>query len=134
MQMPDGWLLLTAAGMGAAGSLLRYGASRLYDRRGLQPEQATLTVNLLGAGLLGLLFGGAPNLQDGSQYLLLGGSLIGGFTTFSTLMLQLVNLKERRQHRKMTAYFAQTFFIGLLLACIGYYAGHWLADYIRPHT
>jgi fluoride exporter len=134
MQLADGWLLVAAAAMGAAGSLVRYGTSRLYARHGLRPEQATLTVNLLGAGLLGLLFGAAANLEHGSEYLVLGGSLLGGLTTFSTLMMQLVNLREQRAHRRLYAYFLQTFITGLLLAWIGYYAGHWLAGHIGPYT
>lgn len=134
MQLADGWLLTAVAAMGAAGSLARYGMSRLYAKYGLRPERATLTVNLLGAALLGLLVGGTANLAHGSLYLLLGGSLLGGFTTFSTLMMQLANLKVERAHRRLYAYFVQTFFAGLLLASIGYYAGHWLTGHIGPYT
>ncbi len=134
MQLADGWLLAAAAVMGAAGSLVRYGTSRLYAKLGLRPEHATLTVNLLGAGLLGMLLGGTADLAHGGQYLLLGGSLLGGFTTFSTLMMQLANLKEQRAHRRLYAYFLQTFFAGLLLAWIGYYAGQWLAGHFGPYT
>ena len=125
--MGEGLLLLLVATAGATGSLLRYGVSRLFDRRGWQAHHATLTVNLVGASLLGLLAGGTAVLDPGMPYLLLGGSLIGGLTTFSTLMLQLAGFAERRTHRRLYVYFAQTFFIGVPLAGIGYRAGMWLA-------
>jgi len=120
-------LLLLAAIAGATGSLLRYGVSRLFDRRGWPAHDATLTVNLAGASLLGILAGVAAVLDPGMPYVLLGGSLLGGLTTFSTLMLQLAGFAERRAHRSLIVYFAQTFFIGVPLAGIGYWAGAWLA-------
>jgi len=125
--MHDGLALLLVAGAGATGSLMRYGVTRLYERCGRQPHHATLTVNLLGALLLGLLIGGAPASGHGTLYLAVGGSLLGGFTTWSTLMLQLAGMTEQRAYRRLRAYAAQTFLIGLPLAGIGWWAGMWLA-------
>jgi len=125
--MHESLLLLLAAVAGAVGALLRYGVSRLFDRYGWPAHYATLTVNLIGASLLGFLAGGAAVLDPDMPYVLLGGSLLGGLTTFSTLMLQLAGFAERRTHRKLYVYMAQTFVIGIPLAGIGYWAGAWLA-------
>lgn len=57
----------------------------------------TLTVNLVGGLLMGLLAGGLVRFgESGEQWrLLLGVGALGGFTTFSAFSLDVINMLER---------------------------------------
>ena len=92
-------LAFIAAG-GAAGALLRYGASGVaYSLLGAKFPWGTLSVNLLGSLCIGLLWAVfenvevSPNLRAG---LLIG--LLGAFTTFSTFSLETLNLLGQKQY------------------------------------
>ncbi|WGM39281.1 fluoride efflux transporter CrcB [Caulobacter sp. NIBR1757] len=90
-------LFLVAAG-GAAGSVARYLTGTLTARWGGWPW-ATLTVNILGGLLMGLLIGTlALRGGEGQERLrlLLGVGFLGGFTTFSAFSLEVANMIERR--------------------------------------
>lgn len=90
-------LLLVAAG-GAAGSVARYLTGTLTARWGAWPW-GTLTVNILGGLLMGLLIGTlALRGGDGQERirLLAGVGFLGGFTTFSAFSLEVVGMIERR--------------------------------------
>ena len=95
---------------GGLGSWLRYLAGRLI---GSSPfPSATLTVNIAGSFAMGLLVGWLA--QDGEDSegwrLLLGVGMLGGFTTFSALSLEVVTLAQRG------AIGLAAFYIGLSLA------------------
>ncbi|MBR0670372.1 fluoride efflux transporter FluC [Neoroseomonas soli] len=85
-------LLLVALG-GAAGSMLRHFVSvagvALF---GFGFPWATLAVNVVGSGMIGVLAG--LGLQGGVRALLVPGFL-GGFTTFSAFSLETTVLWER---------------------------------------
>ena len=91
-------LLLVAAG-GAAGSVARYLTGTLTVRWPGWPW-GTLTVNILGGLLMGLLIGTLA-LRGGAEQermrLLLGVGFLGGFTTFSAFSLEVANMIERRE-------------------------------------
>jgi len=94
-----GWLLVGLGGF--LGSVLRYGASGLVHR--LAPSTlfplGTLSVNVLGSLLIGLLGGLAESrgiLGPESRLLLLIGFL-GGFTTFSTFAFETLGLMRAGQ-------------------------------------
>lgn len=85
-------LLLVGLG-GACGSMLRYVLSvqLVFSQEGFPFH--TLTVNVLGALLIGVL--SALSLKHGLDYrlvLFLQMGVLGGFTTFSTFALETVNL------------------------------------------
>lgn len=93
-------LLLVMAG-GAVGSAARYLTGRAMGAW-LGPDYpwGTLTVNLAGGFLMGLLVGvlARNNVGEGAGEgwrLLLGVGLLGGFTTFSAFALDAVALIER---------------------------------------
>ena len=90
-------LFLVAAG-GAAGSVARYLTGTLVARSGGWPW-GTLTVNILGGFLMGMLIGTLA-LRGGAEQerlrLLLGVGFLGGFTTFSAFSLEVANMIERR--------------------------------------
>ena len=111
-------LLLVCVG-GAVGSGLRYGTDRALAH--LWPQQAaafpwaTLTVNLVGCFIAGLLYGWLG--RDGVRYadelkILLIVGLCGGLTTFSAFALQTVHLAPGRAFANVAASVAG----GLLLA------------------
>ncbi len=60
---------------------------------------ATLTVNVVGSFLMGLVVGFSGLLLGGSALLrtFLATGILGGFTTFSAFSLDVVELVERRQ-------------------------------------
>ena len=77
------------------GSWLRYLAGRLI---GAHPFPATtLTVNIAGSFVMGLLVGWLAQFGEGSEgwRLLIGVGVLGGFTTFSAFSLEIVALVQR---------------------------------------
>jgi CrcB protein len=119
--------LLVAIG-GALGSMARYGvglaAGRLFP--GAAWPFGTMTVNLVGGFLMGVLVGWLAARGGASQDSLrvfIGVGILGGFTTFSAFSLDVVTLIERRQTGLAAAYVAVSvvcaiaaLFVGLMIA------------------
>jgi len=86
--------LLAAIG-GALGALARWGLSEAISSPGGWPW-ATLLVNLTGCLLLGLLLGvlGARSPEPAWVKPFLGVGVLGGYTTYSTFAVELVQLVE----------------------------------------
>jgi len=87
-----GWLLVALGG--AAGSVARYGAYRMWPAAAGGWPAATLTVNLIGSFAIGLLYmyvatrgAGADNAR---LFWMTG--VLGGFTTYSAFALETVLL------------------------------------------
>ncbi|MGA0122929.1 MAG: fluoride efflux transporter FluC [Gaiellales bacterium] len=80
----SGWVLI-AIPLGGLGAVLRVLLTRAGEERlpGGAPA-ATALVNVIGAGLLGLVAGWGGDVA----LLVLGGGLLGGMTTFSTWMVE----------------------------------------------
>ena len=86
---------LLIAGFGAAGAASRYAVdSRLSAITGGQFPWGTLTVNVVGAFLLGVLIAVTTErvLVDQNWRIGLGIGFLGSFTTFSTFSLESMNL------------------------------------------
>lgn len=83
-------VVLIGAG-GALGSNLRYGIGHLLNQVAfpIPIPIATTAINILGSLILGCVAGSTADRTQ-STYLLLGVGLCGGFTTFSTFSLELV--------------------------------------------
>ncbi|MEM6908908.1 MAG: fluoride efflux transporter CrcB [Pseudomonadota bacterium] len=87
---------------GALGAVARYQLGRAITHW-LGPVNseafpwATLTVNVLGCLVMGLVFAALGRFGAGSEAvrLLIGVGLLGGFTTFSAFSLELLLLAER---------------------------------------
>jgi len=88
---------------GALGSVLRYGlgiqAARMF---GTGFPVGTMTSNLLGSLVMGLVVGGLGARFGAAPFVMVG--LLGGFTTFSTFSLDAVGLIERGQVMLATLY------------------------------
>jgi fluoride exporter len=85
-------VVLALGALGGAGAVARFVLDAQVTRRlGRTFPYGTLAVNLSGATALGVLAGAA---LGGDAYRIWGVGLIGGFTTFSTWMLESHRLAE----------------------------------------
>src|SRR5690606_12674001 len=115
-------VVFLGAGIGGA---LRHGVN-LASLRLLGPgfPHATLTVNIVGSLLMGLLTGWfAPQADPGQAWrLFLTTGILGGFTTFSAFSLDAALLVERGQVGLAALYVVAS--PVLAIACL--FAGLWL--------
>jgi CrcB protein len=89
--------LSLAGGLGAALRLLSDGLLRA--RVSTSFPVGTAAINLTGSLLLGLITGlTLTRLLPEELHLILGGGLIGGFTTFSTASFETVRLAQDRRY------------------------------------
>lgn len=108
--------------IGGLGAMARFVVDRAVARRASGPFPiGTLTVNISGALLLGLVTG--LTLSRGAA-LLVGTALLGAYTTFSTWMLETQRLAEERRIRPAVANIVLPLVLGLAAAA----AGQWIAS------
>jgi len=113
--------LLSIAVGGAAGALLRYTISGwAYAWLGEQFPWGTLSVNLIGSFLIGLLWRVFTDvtISPNTRALILVGGL-GAFTTFSTFSLESLNLLRSGQIRLGLLYMLANNVLGVLLVFTG---------------
>ncbi|AXB13897.1 fluoride efflux transporter CrcB [Listeria monocytogenes] len=110
-------------GVGAVfGSLARYLFSNWMKKNGQsQFPWGTYLINMTGAFLLGIIIGSDLSVI---WTLLLGTGFMGGFTTFSTLKSESVDLLLRKKHFLFLTYLSLSYCIGLLMAFAGLYIGN----------
>ncbi len=120
--------LAVAAG-GALGAWLRHQTGRLFlTALGPAPATAfpwaTLTVNVLGSALMGVLVGWLARSGAGGETwrLLLGVGVLGGFTTFSSFALEFAVFVERGALGLAAAYVA----LSLVAGFAALFGGLWL--------
>ena len=121
--MPN--LLLVMLG-GAIGAALRYQVGRAaLGLAGPGFPWGTLTVNLVGGLLMGVLAGAAMSEGAGERplWLFLGVGVLGGFTTFSAFSLELFAMIERGDIGAAASYVLASVLGSVLLL----FAGLWLA-------
>lgn len=111
------------AGAGALGSVARVGADAWIAARIGRPW-GIACVNLVGALALGVLLGAGPGE---SLALVVGGGLLGSFTTFSTLMLDTAILVGRGERGRAGMNLAVQIALGCGAAALGLVLGHALA-------
>lgn len=103
-------LIFVGAGIG---SVLRHVISGWVGfRAGPGFPWGTLTVNLLGCFVLGFFASSMP--QDRTFLFVLSGGIVGGFTTFSTLMFETANLALSGQNRRFLLNAFGSLFLGFL--------------------
>ncbi|MCT7659033.1 fluoride efflux transporter CrcB [Mycobacterium deserti] len=108
--------------LGGLGAVLRFLIDRAISHRmaGAFPS-GIFVVNITGALLLGLLHGLAPN---STTALLIGVALLGSYTTFSTWMLQTLELREGRRKGLAIANIVASLALGLLAVWAGQSLAH----------
>jgi CrcB protein len=113
-------LIFVALG-GGMGAVARYLVGVQSVRRLGEAWQGTLTVNIVGGLLMGLLAGYlAQRGADGDRWrLLLGVGVLGGFTTFSAFSLETVLMIERRAYGQAFGYATASVVLSLLALFAG---------------
>jgi fluoride exporter len=107
--------------LGGAGAVLRFLVDRAVASRVARPfPYGTLTVNLTGAVMLGLLAGLTLSHHVA---LLAGTAFVGSYTTFSTWMFETQRLTEERQLWPAVANIVVSVALGVAAAM----AGQWIA-------
>jgi len=119
--MRDALAWAGVAALGALGALGRYRVDRAVSARWLSDFPfGTLTVNLTGAFALGVLVGASV----GSDALLVFGTgLLGGYTTFSTWMVESERLAEDGEWQLMWLNLVGPTLAGVLAAGLGWLLG-----------
>lgn len=127
-------VLAAVAFGGAIGTLARAGAGRLVDPDPNRFPVMTLGVDLLGAFLLGIvlvllieLVGPAPRLRP---FLVTG--VLGGFTTFSTFMVEVTQLGRHGHLLTACSYLGVATVGGLALAFAGIALGDAVVARLAP--
>jgi fluoride exporter len=113
--------LLVVAGA-LVGAPLRLLADRIaVARRGRATGLGTLTVNVAGSAVLGLVLGSAA--APSWVVALVGTGFCGTLTTFSTFGFDIVRLLEEKVPARALAYLAATLVLGVGAAAAGYALG-----------
>jgi CrcB protein len=115
------YTLLLVGGGGFLGSIARYLTVRSVDEKlnALIPY-GTLTVNILGSFLIGLLYGWLSRREGGESIrLLLGTGFCGGFTTYSAFALENVTLWQQKLLTPSLLYILATLILGFLVVAAG---------------
>ncbi|WP_400163475.1 fluoride efflux transporter CrcB [Brevibacillus sp. TJ4] len=115
------WIAVATGG--AVGSLFRYALALLANQAGW--PLGTWLANVIGSFLIGVLavWGKERGMFAPELYLLFATGVMGGFTTFSTLSLEVVTFWGEGQFGRGFLYLAASVVVGLL-SCA---AGIWLA-------
>ncbi|MCM3650949.1 fluoride efflux transporter CrcB [Metabacillus litoralis] len=113
-------LLLVGVG-GFFGAIARFYLSQMLNNKSsFRIPIGTLTVNLVGAFLLGIITGIEANTMIA---LFFGTGFMGAFTTFSTLKLEMIQLYVKKYKREFLIYTGITYGGGLIVAYLGYIIG-----------
>ena len=121
-RVPPLSLILSVAGGGALGSLLRFLVGRLLPTAPAAMPWSTLGINVAGSFALGLLAGVSFARPDASPALraFLGVGLLGGFTTFSTFSVETITLAQSASLMKAGAYVVGSVVLAVLAAGLGF--------------
>ena len=104
---------------GAFGAALRYAVSEFMTSDSF--PYATLSVNLVGSFLLGILAVGlAQNLLTSNMALLLGTGILGAFTTMSTFSVETIQMFDQGDTASAMVYVAITMMLSPVLALLGW--------------
>jgi CrcB protein len=108
-------------GGGFLGSIARYITSRsIDDKLNSVFPYGTLTVNIVGSLIIGVLYGWLSRKGEGeSLRLLLGTGFCGGFTTYSAFAFENVNLWQQKMPAPSIMYIIVTLVIGFLAVAGG---------------
>jgi CrcB protein len=111
-------MILLATLAGAVGALARYLLSGVVQQRiDTDLPVGTLVVNLAGAFLIGVV-AGIDDLQSSATLIATG--FLGGFTTFSTWMIETIRLGIPPLRSRSLFNLTTTLIAGMALAAAGY--------------
>jgi len=113
---------------GSIGAILRYGVYLLFEKSENPTfPWSTLLVNLIGAFLIGLLWGIFNKFYIAPGYrLFIFVGILGSFTTFSTFAFDVFNLSREAGAKQLLTYIFATNLFGISLAFAGYYLSRFI--------
>ena len=109
-------ILLVGTG-GALGSIARYLITCIFTHLAICSELATLSINILGSFIIGLLIPASSN----TLYLLAAVGFCGGFTTFSTFSAQALQMLQNGQRISSIIYILASVLISIAFVFMGFY-------------
>lgn len=111
-------IVFCGAGIGGA---MRHGVNVAFRALGSNFPYGTLTINVVGSLVMGLMAGlFALKFDPGHSWrLFLTTGILGGFTTFSTFSLDAVVLYERGEFGSMAVYVIAS----VVMSIVGLFAG-----------
>jgi CrcB protein len=117
-------IVVAIGAVGGVGAIARFALDgTVADRIGGEFPFGTLAVNVLGAFVLGVLFGAALSQN---AYRVVGTGLVGAFTTFSTWAFESHRLGEDGELRFGVLNFTVSLIIGISVTWAGQQVGGWL--------
>ncbi|MBA2681752.1 MAG: fluoride efflux transporter CrcB [Ktedonobacteraceae bacterium] len=119
-------LLLLGTGLaGALGALARYLLGRFVaERTGTSFPVGTLLINVTGAFVIGVLFAlSTRKLLSPTLYVILATGFLGGYTTFSTMSWESVQLIRGGSARGSVVYLGSNVVLGFAGATVGLLIG-----------
>ena len=113
---------------GAVGAVSRYLLGRFVaERISSQFPLGTLLINVTGAFLIGLLFSLAGHkVISTSQQVILATGFLGGYTTFSTMSWEGIQLVRGGSTTGGLLYLSGSLALGLVCATLGLVVGGWI--------
>lgn len=102
---------------GSIGAILRYGFV-VYGKRVTSFPFYTIVVNLLGSFLFGYFIQQTSSMID---FICIG--ILGGFTTFSTFIMETIELLEKKVPIQSLLYVSCTIIFSFFACFIGIYIG-----------
>ena len=113
---------------GALGAVCRYILGRFVaERANTQFPLGTFCINLSGAFVIGLLFAlTSRKLVSSTLQVILATGFLGGYTTFSTMSWEGMQLVRGGSTRGGLLYLGGSVLLGLLAATLGLMLGGWL--------
>lgn len=117
--MANGLMVFVGGGIGA---VLRYGLQLLMGKTdGHSFPAATFIANIAGCFVIGLLAAGMLKYKFSEPMVLfVFTGIMGGFTTFSMLSLEFVDLVKNNHYTIACVYIGLTNLVGLGLCAFGY--------------
>lgn len=114
-------ILLVIGVGGALGSAARYGVAQLVPHRAGQLPWATVSVNVLGCLLIGMLMVFVMDVWPPQRYVrpFLGVGVLGGFTTFSTYTVDTWQLAKAGVPWNAVLYLIGSLGVGLVAVWVG---------------
>lgn len=105
---------------GFIGSILRY-LVNLFINSNFKIPLPTLTVNLIGSFLVGMLLALPKDKISPNCYLFLSAGFLGGFTTYSAFSGEVIIFLSKQQHLMAFLYISASILGGLLFCYLGLY-------------
>lgn len=120
--MKTPWTLSILIGLGGfAGTLARYGLHVVSQRFSFEWPLGTLTANVVGCLLIGILAGLSARMEALSPEvrLVLASGFCGGFTTLSSLVYETAEMVRASEYVHATLYVAGSFCLSMSAFVVG---------------